>query len=104
MKQRSYDVVIVGSGVGGGVVARNLAEQGVSVLLLERGGVLPREDDNWSVEATFNQKKIYRTRHLVRQGGGAIPACDLLLGRRQFEVLRRQHGPLTSAGLRGTVA
>ncbi len=57
MKQRSYDVVIVGSGVGGGVVARNLAERGVSVLLLERGGVLPREDDNWSVQATFGQKK-----------------------------------------------
>ena len=54
---KSYDVVIVGGGVGGGLVARNLAENGVSVLLLERGGVLPREDDNWSVQAVFNDKK-----------------------------------------------
>ena len=53
----SFDVVIVGSGVGGGVVARNLAEHGLSVLMLERGDVLPREDDNWSVQAVFFDKK-----------------------------------------------
>ncbi len=54
---KSYDVVIVGSGIGGGLVARNLAENGVSVLMLERGDVLPREPDNWSVQAVFNDKK-----------------------------------------------
>lgn len=54
---KSYDVVIIGSGVGGALTARNLAENGVSVLLLERGDVLPREDDNWSVQAVFNDKK-----------------------------------------------
>jgi choline dehydrogenase-like flavoprotein len=33
-----YEVVVVGSGAGGGVVAGELAERGRSVLLLEAGG------------------------------------------------------------------
>ena len=32
------DVCIIGSGPGGGVVAKELAEKGVSVVLLEEGG------------------------------------------------------------------
>jgi choline dehydrogenase-like flavoprotein len=53
----THDVIIVGSGVGGGSVARRLAEHGLSVLLLERGDYIPREDQNWSVQAVFFDKK-----------------------------------------------
>jgi choline dehydrogenase-like flavoprotein len=52
-----HDVIIIGSGVGGGSVARRIAERGVKVLLLERGNFVPREDDNWSVPAVFFEKK-----------------------------------------------
>jgi choline dehydrogenase-like flavoprotein len=50
------DVIIVGSGVGGGIVARRLAEHGVQVLLLERGAAVPREAQNWDVATVFFDK------------------------------------------------
>jgi choline dehydrogenase-like flavoprotein len=39
-----YDVIVVGSGAGGGVIAGTLAEAGRSVLLLERGDLLLPSD------------------------------------------------------------
>ncbi|WP_376743684.1 GMC family oxidoreductase [Ensifer canadensis] len=52
-----YDVIIIGSGVGGSVTARRLAENGARVLILERGDFVPREPENWSVDTVFFQKK-----------------------------------------------
>jgi choline dehydrogenase-like flavoprotein len=49
----SCDVLIIGSGVGGGAVARQLAGTGARVLIVERGPVLPREPQNWDPEAVF---------------------------------------------------
>ncbi|MGX5774406.1 GMC oxidoreductase [Methylorubrum zatmanii] len=53
MSERHYDVVIVGSGPGGGTMAWRLAQTGKRVLLLERGGYLPRERENWDSQAVF---------------------------------------------------
>ena len=39
----SYDVIIVGTGAGGGTLARTLAPSGKRILLLERGDFLTRE-------------------------------------------------------------
>jgi len=44
----SYDVIIIGTGAGGGTLARHLAPSGKRILLLERGDWLPREPQNWS--------------------------------------------------------
>jgi choline dehydrogenase-like flavoprotein len=49
----SYDVIIVGTGAGGGTLARHLAPSGKRILLLERGDWLPRELENWLTEAVF---------------------------------------------------
>jgi choline dehydrogenase-like flavoprotein len=51
------DVIIIGSGVGGGITARRLAERGAQVLLLERGFPIPREDRNWDVPTVFFEKR-----------------------------------------------
>ncbi len=53
MATESFDVVIIGSGVGGGAVALQLAGSGARVLILERGPVLPSEPQNWDPEAVF---------------------------------------------------
>lgn len=55
-----YDIVIVGSGVGGGCAALNLADTGARILILERGERLAREPQNWNPEAVFVDKR-YRT-------------------------------------------
>ena len=43
-----YDVIIIGSGAGGGTLAYRLAPSGKRILILERGGYVPREKDNWN--------------------------------------------------------
>jgi choline dehydrogenase-like flavoprotein len=48
-----YDVIIVGSGPGGGAVAHALAPTGKRILMLERGGYLPRSPANWSAQTVF---------------------------------------------------
>ncbi len=48
-----YDVIIVGSGAGGGTLAHTLAPSGKKILLLERGDFLPRELENWDATAVF---------------------------------------------------
>jgi len=53
----SYDVVIVGTGAGGGTLARHLAPSGKRVLLLERGGWLPREKQNWQAQDVFVENR-----------------------------------------------
>ena len=63
-----YDVVIVGSGAGGGTLFQRLARTGKKILLLERGDYVPREKDNWSpgavnVDAKYNTKETWRDEH-----------------------------------------
>lgn len=52
-----YDVVIIGSGAGGGTAARYLAEHGKRVLVLERGDYLPREPQNWDTAQVFEHNR-----------------------------------------------
>jgi choline dehydrogenase-like flavoprotein len=56
-----YDVIIIGSGAGGGTLAHALAAAGKQILILERGDFLPRETDNWSPQAVFVDGKYQST-------------------------------------------
>jgi choline dehydrogenase-like flavoprotein len=49
----SYDVIIIGTGAGGGTLARHLAPSGKRILLLERGDWLAREPQNWDTHEVF---------------------------------------------------
>ncbi|HKQ48958.1 MAG TPA: GMC family oxidoreductase [Phycisphaerae bacterium] len=60
-----YDIIIIGSGAGGGTLAWKLAPSGKRILLLERGDYVPREKDNWNpravnVEGKYNTKEVWR--------------------------------------------
>jgi choline dehydrogenase-like flavoprotein len=48
-----FDVVIIGTGAGGGTLAHGLANAGKRILLLERGNFLPREMTNWDPGPVF---------------------------------------------------
>jgi choline dehydrogenase-like flavoprotein len=51
----SYDIIIIGSGMGGGTLAYALRESGARILVLERGDFIPRERENWDTDAIFVQ-------------------------------------------------
>ncbi|MGH9962417.1 MAG: FAD-binding protein, partial [Pyrinomonadaceae bacterium] len=60
-----YDVIIIGTGAGGGTLAYKLAPSGKKILLLERGVYVPREKENWStravnLEGRYNTKEAWR--------------------------------------------
>lgn len=48
-----YDVIVIGSGPGGASLAQKLAPTGKRILMLERGGYLPREIENWDSKTVF---------------------------------------------------
>lgn len=48
-----YDLIVIGSGPGGASLAQALAPTGKRILILERGGYLPREEANWDAKAVF---------------------------------------------------
>lgn len=50
MSTPCYDVIIIGTGSGGGTIAQKLAPSGEKILLLERGRFIPKEKENWDVE------------------------------------------------------
>lgn len=56
---RQYDVIIVGTGAGGGTLAQKLASTGQRILILERGGVMALEDQN-RADVDVYKKKQYR--------------------------------------------
>lgn len=61
-----FEVIVVGSGAGGGVIAGELAERGHSVLLLEAGG--------YHTAAEFSRWEAHANRQLFFPPGQAVPA------------------------------
>jgi choline dehydrogenase-like flavoprotein len=64
-----YDVIIIGTGAGGGTLAWALSHTGKRILLLERGDYVPREKDNWSTRAV-NLEGKYQTKEVWRDREG----------------------------------
>ena len=65
---KHYDVIIIGTGAGGGTLAYALASTGKSILVLERGDYVRREKANWdsrsvNVEGKYQTKEEWRDKN-----------------------------------------
>jgi choline dehydrogenase-like flavoprotein len=58
-----YDIVIIGSGAGGGTIAHALSRSGARILVVERGDFVPQEAENWDPEAVWKHLR-YRTKEV----------------------------------------
>src|SRR5690349_1163853 len=67
-----YDVIIIGTGAGGGTLPHRLAPTGKRILLLQRGGYLPREPENWSSEEVFLNERYLSGEEWIDKDGTAF--------------------------------
>ena len=62
-------MLIIGSGAGGGTLARALGDSGLKILVLERGDYLMREKANWSAEAVFREHRYHASEDWLDASG-----------------------------------
>jgi choline dehydrogenase-like flavoprotein len=109
--ENHYDVIIIGTGAGGGTLAHRLAPSGKRILVLERGDYVAREKANWdsrevNVLARYNTKEVWRDKegkplhpHTNYNVGGNTKfygAALFRLRERDFGEIRH-HGGLSPA-------
>lgn len=76
-----YDVIIIGSGAGGGTLAKHLAPSGKKILILERGDWLKREVENWDAESVFvDNRYISPATWYTKEGKGFQPQVHYFVG------------------------
>jgi choline dehydrogenase-like flavoprotein len=77
----NYDVIIIGSGAGGGTLANHLVQSGKKILILERGDWLKREVENWDAEAVFvDNRYISPDTWYDKSGNGFQPQVHYYVG------------------------
>ena len=102
----SYDVIVIGSGAGGGTLVHRLAPSGKRILLLERGDWLTREPQNWSAADVFvdnryisadtwydgDTAKAFQPRSLLRRRRTSLRRGDVQAREPDFGELRHHDG------------
>ncbi len=69
MRTERYDIVVIGSGAGGGTMAYALADSTARILILERGDFVPQEAENWNPEAVWKHLRYQTTERWVDERG-----------------------------------
>ena len=77
-----YDLIVIGSGPGGGSLAHRLAATGKRILMIERGDYLPRSRDNWDSKTVFVDGAYQATGDVVRvpTAASSTPGCTTIVG------------------------
>ena len=103
----NYDIIIIGTGAGGGALAQRLAPSGKRILILERGTFLPQEKENWETKAVFLENRYHtdevwqdsegkplhpQTAYWVGGNTKVYGAALFRLRERDFEEVRHQDG------------
>jgi choline dehydrogenase-like flavoprotein len=106
MNQNHYDVIVIGTGAGGGTLAWKLAPSGKRILILERGEYVPREPQNWSTRSV-NVEGRYQTKEswTDRDGKPLHPHTNYWVGGNTkfygaalFRLRREDFGEVRHAG------
>ena len=106
-----FDIIIIGTGAGGGTLARVLAPTGKKILVLEQGGFLSKEEDNWDSKAVFidakykaketwydkEGKEFHPGIHYFVGGNTKVYGAALLRFRKEDFGEIRHHGGISSA-------
>jgi len=81
MQTERFDIIIIGSGAGGGTIAHALAPSSARILVLERGDFVPQEEENWNPEAVWKHLRYrVRERWLDRRGREFQPYTHYCVG------------------------
>ena len=77
----TYDLIIIGTGAGGGTLLHRLKDTGKKILVLERGGYLPREKANWNSKEVFQHER-YHTKEVwkTKEGKDLHPGTGYWVG------------------------
>lgn len=86
-----YDVIITGTGAGGGTLAYHLARAGKRILILERGLFLPQEKPSWNTNAVFLNNR-YHTKDVWTDHNDAGPVVGRTTFRKPLRCRLRRAG------------
>lgn len=110
-----YDLIIIGTGAGGGTLAHKLAATGKKILILERGDFLPQEAENWDTTEVFRKERYHpneqwfdnagepfrpQTNYCVGGNTKVYGAALLRMRERDFEKVNHQNGVSPAWGVK----
>lgn len=78
---KEFDLIIIGSGAGGGTLAHALAPTGKKILIIERGDFLKREKENWEPKSVFVENRYHTEEEWVdKEGKKFRPGMNYYVG------------------------
>lgn len=76
-----YDVIVIGTGAGGGTLTHRLASSGKRILVLERGPFMPREKQNWDTKTVLNSDRYHNSEVWYDKNGEELhPGMSYFVG------------------------